>query len=318
MTCEAQLKLQAGRDAWSRIRRNEAFPDWLIVGEAVEIGQAESMRSAKTNVPRGRRYCAEMAAFLKEHGLHEIDNGARSRLLEVMRHRFEIEAWHRELPIDKRVKLNHPQAVLSAWKRHTADPTEKPKSVPNPELVGIWKSATAEDRRAALDASGLELLLEALSPALRTEIEQQLSNPHTVNRLAEKDAKEKQTVEAAKKETDKRAPKLGRITAYNESKRVKRSKTKTAAPKNIGQWRKFPREKLQAVYDQERQRMETEHLNVREQKRLEEMRERLAAFDKTETAAAARNGNGGDPAETAKARMAENPKRFAEESVVAA
>ena len=79
----------------------------------------------------------------------------------------------------------------------------------------------------------------------------------------------------------------------------------------------LPREKLHAVYDQERQRMETEHLNVRELKRLEGMRERLAALEKTETAIAPQ-GSGGDPTETAKARMAENAKRAEELQAVAA
>lgn len=310
-SCETQL--DKAREAWKRIQRNECFADWLLIGVVLREAQADAMRAAKTNMPKGTRYNAEIGPFLKENGFDAIDKGARSRLVkDVMPNRIAIETWLATVEPKKRLKLNHPQTVFSAWKRATAPPKEEEEeSKPSSELCGIWKSATAEDRRAALDDGGLAHLLEALSPGLRTEIENKLANQHAVNRLAEKDAKQKQVVEAAKKETDKRAPKLGNATAYNEPKKAKRTKAKTAKPKNIGQWRKFPREKLQAVYGQERQRMETEHLNVRELKRLEEMRERLVAFEKTDTAVA-RQGNGGDPTEEARQRMADCAKRFAE------
>jgi hypothetical protein len=309
--CDAQLT--SAREAWQRIQRTDLFSDWLLIGSALQIGQAQAMQSAKTNKPKGQRYCAEMSAFLKEYGLHEIDKGARSRLLEVMKHRAEIEAWHQALPIDKRVKLNHPQAVLSAWRRATAEPKETVPPEPKPELVGIWKNATSEDRRAAHDALGVDQFLEDLSPAMRADLETRLANPHTGKRLAEKVAEEKQTVEEAKDEIAKRNPNKGNATSYSGTVKSKRTKTetKTAKPKNIGQWRKFPREKLQAVYDQERQRMETEHLNVRELKRLEEMRERLTAFEKTDTSAV-RQGNQGDPVEEARQRAVENAELFSD------
>jgi hypothetical protein len=202
--------------------------------------------------------------------------------------------------------------VLSAWRRSISAPKEKEAAQPNPELINIWRGASVEDRRAALDAGGGTQLLEDLSPALREFLQQRLANPHAVNRLAEKAAEEEQAVEVAGKAADRRAPRLGNATTYDAPKKVKRDTAEAAKPKNVGLWRKFSREKLQAVYDQERERMVVEHLNPAELKRLEAMRGRLAAFKETE-AAVARQGNGSDPSETAKVRMAENAKRFTEE-----
>jgi hypothetical protein len=315
MSCGAQLIFSEARAAQERLKSGNAFNDWLIYGTALVNIRSSAMAAAHTNKPEGRRYCAEIGALLKEHDLDGIDKGARSCLLKVMEHKPEIEAWLATLPIAKRLKLNHPQTVFSAWKRATSPPKEE-KPEPKPELCSIWKSALDGDRCAAVDAGGIDHLYASLSPGMRAQLEQRLANPHAVNRLAEKDAKEKQTVEAAKMEADKRAPKLGNATAYNEPK-VKRTKAATAKPKNIGPWRTFPRERLQAVYDRERARMELEHLNVPEQKRLEKMRERLAAFEKTDTAVA-RQGNEGDPSEEAKQRMADNAKRYAEAPEAAA
>jgi hypothetical protein len=275
--CASQPTIfEEGRTAWGLLKQHQNWSLWRRVGLAMAAGQAEAMVRARTNQPKGKRYHEENGAFLSEYGFDSIDKGARSRLLEVMRKLPPIEAWLEKQPPAKRIRLNHPQAVLSAWKRSEGE--KKPQPDPKSELCAIWKNASVEEGRAALEDGGVELLYERLSPAMRKEIELRLANPHTGRRLAKKDAEEKQTVAAAKKETDKRAPKLGNVTSYNESKKAKRTKakTETAKPKDIGQWRKFPREKLQAVYDQERQRMETEHLNVRELKRLEEMRERLA------------------------------------------
>jgi hypothetical protein len=317
MGCVAQL-IKDAQEALNRLHRTNLLADWFVYGRAITALRVDAMRIAKTNKPNGRKYSMVMSTLLKEAGLDGVHKTTRSRLTNVMENREAIEAWLAEVPPEKRLRLNHPEPVLSAWKRHITGPTEKPKSEPAPELVGIWKNATTEDRRAALDAGGLDLLLEALSPAFRADIERLLANPHTGHRLAEKDAEEKETVEAANEEIAKRCPKLGNVPAYGEtSVRAKRKRVKLQPPKNIGAWRQASRERLEKIYEHERQRMEAEHLNVRELKRLEKMRERLDALKNTDTAIA-RQGNGGDPTETAKARMADNAERFAEEPAVAA
>ncbi len=45
-----------------------------------------------------------------------------------MEHRQEIEHWHVDLELEQRLKLNHPQPVLRAWKATQAkDDDTKPK-----------------------------------------------------------------------------------------------------------------------------------------------------------------------------------------------
>jgi hypothetical protein len=94
------------------------------------------MAVAETNQPAGHRYRIEVGARLRSEGLDAIDKGARSRLIEVMRHRDEIVVWHAALPLAKRLKLNHPEPVLSAWKRTVRPPAKKEVAVPKGMSTG--------------------------------------------------------------------------------------------------------------------------------------------------------------------------------------
>jgi hypothetical protein len=316
MSCGAQLIFSEARAAQERLKSGNAFNDWLIYGTALVNIRSSAMAAAHTNKPEGRRYCAEIGALLKEHDLDGIGKGARSCLLKVMEHKPEIEAWLATLPIAKRLKLNHPQTVFSAWKRATAPPKEE-KPEPKPELCGIWKSALDGDRRAAVDAAGIDHLYASLSPGMRAQLEQRLANPHAVNRLAEKDAKEKQVVEEANEKIAERCPTRGNVTAYDKP--TVKPKVKAAKPtkptKNIKKWKTTSLAALEDMITMEQKRSyelrDKGGISDADFTRLDKMRERRDALKKTE-AAVARQGNGGDPTEEAKQRMADNGKRFAE------
>jgi hypothetical protein len=168
----------AGLEAWGRLqtRVSHTFSDWLLVGTALAAIQTDAMVAAKMNEPEGRRYCREFGILLREAGLDAVDKAARSRLLKVLEHRDEIETWLATLePPAERVKLNHPSAVWAAWSKAMGLGTSKPKPIAKPEPFAIlWKSATIKERRAALDAGGIDLILEGISPELRAEITRRL------------------------------------------------------------------------------------------------------------------------------------------------
>jgi hypothetical protein len=83
------------------------------------------MREARTNQPVGRRFNEAFGKWLALHGFERLDKGDRSRLIECLRHRAEIEAWRSTLPLNKRLALNHPSAVIRCWKASTLIPTAK-------------------------------------------------------------------------------------------------------------------------------------------------------------------------------------------------
>jgi hypothetical protein len=169
------FKFEEGSAAWKRLQQHQTWSDWRCVGLALATGQAEAMVRARTNQPKGKRYREEFGPFLCEYGFDRIDKGARSRLLEVMRNLTPIEAWLEKLQIDKpakRLQLNHPQTVLSTWKRSKGE--KKPTPEVKPEACSVWKSWSKEERRAALDDGGDALLSESFSPEMRAKITKRL------------------------------------------------------------------------------------------------------------------------------------------------
>jgi hypothetical protein len=62
------------------------------------------------------------------NGFKEIDKGTRSRLLDCLEQRTEIERWRSILTASERWQLNHPNAVLRKWKARTSIPDAGVKS----------------------------------------------------------------------------------------------------------------------------------------------------------------------------------------------
>ena len=70
--------------------------------------------------------------LLKQHGVHDIDKGVRSRLIAIMRREADVETWRRVLTAGERLKWNHPYSVhhhCPLFKK-TPDPNVKPKEKP--------------------------------------------------------------------------------------------------------------------------------------------------------------------------------------------
>ncbi len=103
-------------------RRRRAFEDWVAIAKAISVGRAEVMRELHTNEPRGKRYEKAFGNWLVANSFKEIDKGARSRLLDCLKHIAEIEKWRAGLTDSERWKFNHPDSVLKKWKASTAVP----------------------------------------------------------------------------------------------------------------------------------------------------------------------------------------------------
>ena len=136
---EHEEKVRLGQEAVARKRRG--WDDWVVIGEALEVGRAEVMRIVGTNEPRGPRFEKAMAEWLVTNGFKEIDKGTRSRLLDCLKHLAEIEAWRKTLTTGEQFRLNHPNAVLRKWKTKTVVPD--PNAERKPSLVAKYKEEIA-------------------------------------------------------------------------------------------------------------------------------------------------------------------------------
>jgi hypothetical protein len=106
-----------GREALQRISTGRDWSDWQKVGVALVAGRAEAMRTANTNMPRGRGYNQAFGDVLKREHLDRIDSATRYQLLQIAENLPEIEEWRETLHPTQRLKLNHPSTIWRNWQR---------------------------------------------------------------------------------------------------------------------------------------------------------------------------------------------------------
>jgi hypothetical protein len=139
-----------GRDARLRLKQDQTFEDWLLVGQALEIGRQLAMRRAYTNQPVGRAYNTAFSDWMATNGFGDIDKGTRSRLADIMAHRPEIETWRQKLPQSERLRKNHPNSIWRGWtldKRKDGQPVEDAqKTTPKPRKGAAGAIEDAVDR----------------------------------------------------------------------------------------------------------------------------------------------------------------------------
>jgi hypothetical protein len=126
--------VRLGQEAMARKRRG--WDDWLAIAEALQFGRTEVTHALHTNEPRGRRFEKAMSEWLIAHSFKEIDKGTRSRLLDCLKYKIEIEKWRVRLTDAERFAFNHPDTVLRKWKAATVipDPNAPVKVSPHQKL----------------------------------------------------------------------------------------------------------------------------------------------------------------------------------------
>ena len=132
--CEVSLKLDAAGKAatvlWQELKKGRTWPKWLELGDKLVILRQAAMYEAGIPVgnnaqPGGSAYNAAMGRLLARYKLDDIDKSDRARLITVMENRAAIEAWYATLPLNRRLNLNHPSAVLRRYEAENRVP--KPK-----------------------------------------------------------------------------------------------------------------------------------------------------------------------------------------------
>jgi hypothetical protein len=208
----ADETVRCGQHAWTRVRSDHTWEDWLRVGAALAIGRTEAMREANVNQPAGRNYNDAFGTWLQKFGFETVDKGDRARLFEVMGKLDEIEAWRVTLTETQRSLLNHPTTVLRRWKAASPDTDAPPKASAVASLKESVVALSEENHRLKreVDAGGGDLwictkkpeeiamlMLAKLSPSkARLVAEAMLSKLKTNNRLPEEQDAEVRNVDA--------------------------------------------------------------------------------------------------------------------------
>ena len=113
---DRETHIKRGQEAWRRhIHKGDAtWNDWMAIGDALLIGRQDAVAAAEAN--HGSRYNSEFDSWLARYHFDDIDQGDRSRLIEVINNLSAIEAWRATLTRTARLRLSHPSSVLRKWK----------------------------------------------------------------------------------------------------------------------------------------------------------------------------------------------------------
>jgi hypothetical protein len=149
-----------GAQAWKRLKGDSSWNDWLKVGLALQIGREWAMHQAGVSAPQGKGYNLAFGEWLVTHKFNDMDKSERARLFEVMDNLGPIEAWRATLPLNQRLKFNHPNTVLRRWKAaiEPESDTEMDPSKKKPTLRDhVVRLAVKNRRIAELEAHVTEL-----------------------------------------------------------------------------------------------------------------------------------------------------------------
>jgi hypothetical protein len=129
---ENQLILDLGLKALHRINADKTWDDWMSVGAALRVITEAAVDQAKSGPwHRDNKSAVRMFNGLWEHYEHSdgsnhkpLSSSERTQLRFVMDHP-EVEVWRGTLDSTKRRSLNHPNAVVSAWRKATQTPDKE-------------------------------------------------------------------------------------------------------------------------------------------------------------------------------------------------
>jgi hypothetical protein len=129
---EQQIILDLGLAALRRINADKTWEDWKQVGEALKIITEGAVAQAKSGPwHRDNKAAVRMFNGLWEH--YERSDGSnhkplssseRTALRFVMDHP-KVEVWRDTLDGTKRRQLNHPNAIVNAWRKATQTPDQE-------------------------------------------------------------------------------------------------------------------------------------------------------------------------------------------------
>jgi hypothetical protein len=127
-----------GEAAWKRVKKEQNWNDWMMIGEALDLGREEikdQLGLSGINKRRlGRGFNVAFSAWKEEHGFSDMDDHTASDLMELIAKRPEFESWRSRLPKEQRLRWNHPSTMLRNWKRLTELPNKKKAGEQKPTL----------------------------------------------------------------------------------------------------------------------------------------------------------------------------------------
>lgn len=175
--------------------KGREWTDWLVIGEAMEIGRKIAMERSGAEAREGKGYCQAFSDWLDEKGhenLRRVTSPAMSALDKCWQNREAIAKWREILTDDQRLQWNYPPTVWSHFAKANIVPEQEPE---DDESKDESQETTAEDDTGESETKSSKREMKAATVefvewAVNAIEEDRLAVPTIISWLEEMDVKE--------------------------------------------------------------------------------------------------------------------------------
>jgi uncharacterized protein YejL (UPF0352 family) len=145
-----EARAQEAAEAADRLKRGQAWDDWVKIGVFLNIGRNKAMLRAGTNEPIGARYIKAFSEWMSAYAwIGDIDKATRTHAVWCVDHLDELVKLRENMGLTQRLTCNHPTTMRRRWEKSQ-------KEIDKPAPTGGKKESRADVIQRELEAVAAE------------------------------------------------------------------------------------------------------------------------------------------------------------------
>ena len=111
-----EARAQEAAEAADRLKRGQAWDDWVKIGVFLNIGRNKAMLRAGTNEPIGARYIKAFSEWMSAYAwIGDIDKATRVHAMWCIDHLEDCTRLRENMGLTQRLTCNHPTTMRRRW-----------------------------------------------------------------------------------------------------------------------------------------------------------------------------------------------------------
>ena len=111
-----EARAQEAAEAADRLKRGQAWDDWVKIGVFLNIGRNKAMLRAGTNEPIGARFIKAFSEWMSVYAwIGDIDKATRVHAMWCIDHLEDCTRLRENMGLTQRLTCNHPTTMRRRW-----------------------------------------------------------------------------------------------------------------------------------------------------------------------------------------------------------
>ena len=128
-----EARAQEAAEAADRLKRGQAWDDWVKIGVFLNIGRNKAMLRAGTNEPIGARYIKAFSEWMSVYAwIGDIDKATRVHAMWCIDHLEDCTRLRENMGLTQRLTCNHPTTMRRRWDKSQKE-IDKPQTTAKKE-----------------------------------------------------------------------------------------------------------------------------------------------------------------------------------------